>query len=383
MIPVFIVCGKSPLESFGGGYEVYAYNLAKVLKKLPVKVYMVAWEDSRITALPWLPIYSYIFAKRIHKICQKNNFHKVILWGIGPWGLTGTILKKRLGKKIIFINNYFTTIKHEWKRGLEALRIKDYGLLLKLKYLFIYYTVVQFLAFLEGKVLQAADVIVTNYRSTEQILQQEFNIPASKFYRSHFWIKPVKRGTKETISQKLPKQYIVCLSRQDPRKGINFLLHAMVLLIKKGYKVPLIIVGTGEMLEANKRLAKKLNLSKWVKFLGFVNDLKPLMRKADIFCLPSLEEGAGALVINEAMSYDLPIITTSIDGIVEDIKQDQTGLLVPSADPQALADAIVKLLDNPKLAKKLGANAKISFRQNFSFKKMYQDTKKLTKRYGL
>ena len=410
-IPVFILSGKSPVSASGGGYSTYAYNLARVIKKLGHPVYIVALGNENrekntevgkillfktklpllnvnIYALPGLPLYSIIFAKGIKKIIDKKRYVKIIVWGIGPWGLTAFILKLIFKNRVIHLNNYFTTVRHEWQGGVKALKIKDYGILLKLKYTAIYLTAVQYLAQLEKMVLKSANVIITSYESTENILKNEFGVHPGKFFRANFYVQVYKRKSQEITKKgkinkfvsreiKIPKKYILFLSRQDPRKGVNFLLHAMKILMDKGYKVPLLIAGGGDMLSPNKVLAKKLKISKFVKFLGFVNDPKPLMKSCTVFVFPSIEEGAGALTINEAMEMGLPIVSTACDGIVEDLENEKTALLVDKENPNQLADAITKLLDNPWLARRLAQAARKEYLKKFTFENMRLDIKRL------
>lgn len=402
-LPIFIISGKSPIGAAGGGYSTYAYNLARILKKLGHPVYIAALGDENriektnvgtlmlfrasvpflninIYALPGLPYYSYLFARGIRKIVEENSHTNFIVWGIGPWGFAASFLKLFFGKKLTHINNYFTTSRHEWRGSLNALEIKDYGFLPKLKYGAIYLTAVQLISFLEGIVLKTADIIITNYKSTEKILMKEFNISSKRLYRAHFYVQVYKRKVKKAATGQnidLPKKYILFFSRQDPRKGVNYLIHAMKILVDLGYKVPLYIAGGGDMLPYNKELIKKLGIEKWIKFLGFVNDPKPIMKSCSVFAFPSIEEGAGALTINEAMEMGLPIVTTACDGIVEDIKSGKSGILVPMKDSNKMAMAIANLLDNPKLANTLGKNARKSYEKNFSFENMYKDIKKL------
>ncbi len=404
LIPIFIISGKSPIGALGGGYSAYAYNLAKILKDLKRKVYICALGDIntetktevgtlltssavipflnvKVYALPGLPLYSFLFAREIKEIVEKNKYKKIIIWGIGPWGFGGIVAKKLLGKRVILANNYFTTSRHEWSRGVRALRITDYGILPKLKYLLIYSTVVQYIAFLERILLKNADVIITNYASTEEIIKKEFGIKQNKFKRLDFFASAFKRGQgkiKSTKGMKLPSKYIFYFSRHDPRKGINYLLHAYKLIIKMGYKIPLLIAGGGDMLESNKRLAQKLGVSKQTKFLGFVDDPKPLMKACTVFTFPSIEEGAGALTVNEAMEMGIPIVSTACDGIVEDITNEKEGLLVPMEDPKSMALAITRLIDDPKFAKKLARNARRRYLSDFSYGKMKKDIEKLT-----
>jgi len=333
-----------------------------------------------VYALPGLPLYSYAFAKEIKNIVNKKKYKKFIVWGIGPWGFAGTLVKKFFNKRAIHINNYFTTTRHEWWGGIKALKISDYGFWPKLKYLAIYLTVVQYLALIEKIILKFADTIVVNYCSTEEILKKEFNINPKILYHARSYIQVYKRKVskaKEGNEIKLPKKYLLFFSRQDPRKGVNFLLHAMEILIEKGYKIPLLIAGGGDMLPANKKLTEKLKIEKYVKFLGFVNNPKPLMKKCSVFVFPSIEQGSGALTINEAMEMGLPVVSTACDGIVEDIENGKSGLLVSKEDSGAMAVAIERILNSPDLAKKLGRNAKKHYKKRFNLKYMEQDIERL------
>lgn len=405
-LPVFIISGKSPISASGGGYSTYAYNLARVIKELGFPLYilslgkktehvdtevgtlssfkvMIPFLNVSIYALPGLPVYSLIFAREIIKIVKINHFKKFIVWGIGPWGLTAVILKLFFKNRVIHINNYFTTVRHEWRGGVRALKVRDYGILPKLKYTAIYLTAVQYLAQLEKIVLKSAKVIVTNYESTENILKNEFGVNSRKFFRANFYVQVYKRSVIEADHAqdiKMPKKFILFMSRQDPRKGVNFLLHAYKKLVEMGYKTPLYIAGGGDMLHFNKNLAKKLRVSKQVKFLGFVNDPKPLMKSCTVFVFPSIEEGAGALTINEAMEMSLPIVSTACDGIVEDLENGKSALLVERESHKQLAEAIAKLLDNPSLAKQLAQTARKEYLKRFTFENMKRDIKKLLDR---
>ncbi|MBI2028406.1 MAG: glycosyltransferase family 4 protein [Candidatus Levybacteria bacterium] len=403
-LPVFIVCGKSPIKSYGGGYSTFAINLARILNNLGHKVFIVAigeknekveldfctllifkilFFDYYTTALPSLPFSSFIFANGIKREAQEKHFAKFIIWGIGPWGLSGVYLKREFNEKVILINNYFTTIKHEWGGSIKALRISDYGILKKIKFLLIYYTIVQFLTLFEERIIKRADIIVTNYRSTEEILKKQFSIGQSKFFRTTFLTQVYSRQAKEgkiVNNKDIPKKYILYLSRHDPRKGINFLLHTMKILVEQGVTIPLVIAGTGQMLNSNKKLANKLGIHKHIKFLGFVNNSKLLLKKAEIFCFPTIEEGAGALIINEVMSLGVPIVSTECDGIREDIKNEHSGLLVPMANPKQMAYAIKRLLNNRSFARNLGKNAKKDYKKRFNYFNMKQDIENLLSR---
>ena len=168
---------------------------------------------------------------------------------------------------------------------------------------------------------------------------------------------------------------IVC--RQDPRKGINFLLHAFKQVRQKEKNLKLIVVGSGTMLEPNKALSQKLGIEKDVVFTGFVADFEPLLKKASIFVFPAIEEGSGSLSVLEAMKFGKAMIVTDCDGIPEDIINNESGLIVPKMDSQALAEAIIKLTNNTKLTQILGKNAKKRYEEKYSLEFMKRDTKKI------
>ena len=338
-----------------------------------------------VTALPGLPWFSYKFSLAIRSIMREYPSVKPIIWGIGPWGLAASFLKIFFRTPIVHINSYFTTTKHEWRRSLQALSVSDYGLLIPTKFFLIYHTIVRFLTVLERIVLSTSDVIVTNYLSTERILTEQFSKSKNKFIRTPFPIEAYIRSSKnKKIADpiQLPKQYILYLSRHDPRKGVNVLLHAAKILKNRGTLIPLLIGGTGELYLAHQRLSKKLGLDRWVTFMGFVPDATQLMRHATLFCLPTLEEGAGALIINEAMSYKLPIVTTLCDGIVEDIKNETSGLLVPMGNPQALARALERLIHSPSLRQKLSRNAYTQYKYTNNQTKIKEDIYRVLQKSG-
>ena len=398
-LPIFIFCGKSPIGASGGGYSAYAYNLARILRKIGHETFIVALGDENklvntevgnlmlvkasflnvnITALPGLPLFSFAFAKEVNKLAKERGFSKYIVWGIGPWGFAGTIVKTFFNKNVIHINNYFTTTEHEWSGALDSVRVADFGFTLKAKYFVIFNTVVRYLTFLEGILLRRADIVITNYKSTEEIIKKQFGIAQSRFKRAAFSVEVYARNAAKTekANVKLPKKYMLFFSRHDPRKGVNFMLHAMKILQNQKFNIPLLIGGTGDMFEANKKLAENLGLRN-VKFLGFVADTKPLLKNTSAFVFPTMEEGAGALTINEAMSIGAPIVSTACDGIIEDIEDGKSGLLVPMGDPDALAEGMKKLIDNPVLAKTLGKNAKAAYAKRFNFDLMHKDIEKL------
>jgi glycosyltransferase involved in cell wall biosynthesis len=108
-----------------------------------------------------------------------------------------------------------------------------------------------------------------------------------------------------------------------------------------------------------------------VVFLGYRQDIPDLLASCDLFVLPSLFEGL-PLSILEAMAAGKPVIASAIGGTDEAVLHGETGLLVPPADPTALAAAIHTVLSNPLLARRLAAAGKARVYRTFSAEAMVQ-----------
>lgn len=155
------------------------------------------------------------------------------------------------------------------------------------------------------------------------------------------------------------------------------MLHAFKQVRKKVKNVKLVVVGSGTMVESNRAIAQKLGLAQDVVFTGFVADFEPLLKKADVFVFPAIEEGSGSLSVLEAMKFAKAMVVTDCDGIPEDITDGKSGLVVPKMDSRSLAEGIIKLLKDEKLARNLGRNAKKQYEAKYSLKLMKRDTQKI------
>jgi glycosyltransferase involved in cell wall biosynthesis len=142
---------------------------------------------------------------------------------------------------------------------------------------------------------------------------------------------------------------ILCVARQYRRKHIADLLRAMALVCRSVPQARALVVGDGPEHAALRRLHAELNLGDSVRLLGEIPDdeeVVGLYRRADVFCLPSVQEGFG-IVFLEAMAMGLPVVATTAAAIPEVVPQGKAGLLVPPGDVEALAAALVELLRDP------------------------------------
>ncbi|MDI9624711.1 MAG: glycosyltransferase family 4 protein [Methanothermobacter sp.] len=190
---------------------------------------------------------------------------------------------------------------------------------------------------------------------------------------------------KEECRQKLgltrDRNIILFLGNLIQYKGPDILIKAMKLIVEKIPNTELILVGSGPMERELKRLSKNLNIEEHIMFAGFVGDSfkKALYYKAaDIFCLPSTMSTESFGIVNlEAMTCGLPIIASKIGGIPDVIKNGKTGLLVPPKNPDALSDAIIRLLEDTELARKMGYNGKKMVEKNYTWDKVAKITERV------
>lgn len=149
-------------------------------------------------------------------------------------------------------------------------------------------------------------------------------------------------------------KFVFC-GRVGQRKGAFDLIHAFAKLPKNQQKqAELILAGDGEI-EKAQQLVAELNLQDDVSFLGWINSQQrdELLAKADVFILPSYNEGL-PMAILEAMGWGLPVIATPVGGIPELIITNQNGLLVTPGDIQQLSSAMELVLNNESLRSSLG-----------------------------
>ena len=155
---------------------------------------------------------------------------------------------------------------------------------------------------------------------------------------------------------------IVSIGRLCHQKGFDTLIRSIHLLHDTGVPAHAIILGEGPLRNDLEELIRQMDLAPFVSMPGFVQDPRPYLDACDAFVLASRSEGFG-LVLTEAMALGKPTIATSAAGGPRTLIQDgRNGLLVPVDDVESLAEAIRKVISDPKLAQHLGAHAKHSSR---------------------
>jgi lipopolysaccharide heptosyltransferase II len=121
-------------------------------------------------------------------------------------------------------------------------------------------------------------------------------------------------------------------------------------------------------------LVKRLNLSKYISFLGERHDIVKQYEKLDLLVMPSIGEETFGRVIIEAQAKGVPVIASRIGGIVDIIKDNENGILVAPRDHNSLSEAVIKVLKDKDLQERFSKNGRESVEKNFSLELMYKRT---------
>jgi glycosyltransferase involved in cell wall biosynthesis len=153
---------------------------------------------------------------------------------------------------------------------------------------------------------------------------------------------------------------LLCVARFQEKKGIDTLLDALALLRADGVPVRLRLFGDGPLGAAVAAQVERLALADTVLLGGVIpqEEVAREMRACDLFVLPCRRDRTGDMdgiptVFMEAMATGRPVVSCPVSGVPELVRDGETGLLVPSDDPQALADAIARLARDPELRARL------------------------------
>jgi len=150
------------------------------------------------------------------------------------------------------------------------------------------------------------------------------------------------------------------------KKGAFDLLKVFQKLINNGYQVRLNIGGNGEITRLFKEL-RKLGIADSVKYCGWIEDKEKdlLLRKTDIFVLPSYAEGMPMSIL-EAMSYAIPVVTTKVGGIPELVIDGETGYLTNPGDLDALYEKISFLIQNKDVRRDFGNKGRLLIKNKYN-----------------
>jgi colanic acid/amylovoran biosynthesis glycosyltransferase len=162
---------------------------------------------------------------------------------------------------------------------------------------------------------------------------------------------------------------VLTVGRQVQIKAQAMLLYALADLRERGLDVEVTMIGHGPKHDDLRRMAAELGVSDRVTLTGAIgqDEIRGYYRRADVFCLPSFAEGV-PVVLMEAMAMELPVIATRVMGVPELVDHGVSGLVVPPAREDLLADAIEALLRDPERRREMGRAGRTKVADEFNLR---------------
>ncbi len=198
-------------------------------------------------------------------------------------------------------------------------------------------------------------------------------------------VLPLREVSDEEISALKVKlgikdENFVCgiAARLEHYKGHAYLLDTVKEIVGSHPEIKVLIMGRGSEEDALKAKARELGIEENVIFTGFITDLAPYYHVTDLCLNCSYGTEATSMALGEGMSLSIPCVVTSFGGNPYMVEDGVNGYLVPIKDSHAMAEAIVRIMEDPALAKELGRGARRMFEERFTAEAM---TRKLEKIY--
>jgi glycosyltransferase involved in cell wall biosynthesis len=166
------------------------------------------------------------------------------------------------------------------------------------------------------------------------------------------------------------------VGRIFPIKNHRLFLNAAAQVAAREPAARFVIVGDGVLRPEMERHARALAIADRVIFTGWRRDLPRIYADLDVLVVSSDNEGTPVSAI-EAMASGCPVVATHVGGLPDLIAEGETGHLVPPRDPEALADAILRLLQNPDAAARMGQTARAVAKERFTLRRLLADTENL------
>lgn len=224
-------------------------------------------------------------------------------------------------------------------------------------------------------VLGRADAVVTNAAAVAARVHAEEGVPAGRLIVVPNGLDvPAFDRAALTVSPPLPvaNPTVVTVARMThPAKGHDDLLEAASLVSHAAPHIRFLVVGDGPRAPELYRRARELELGSTVVFAGRRDDVPALLTRSTLVCHPARAEGFPNAVL-EAMAARRAIVATAAGGVPALLENGRYGVVVPTADPPALARAMLELLGNPDQCLRLGAAARAHVEGEFSLERLVE-----------
>ena len=179
-------------------------------------------------------------------------------------------------------------------------------------------------------------------------------VPLEEFSRERSG--PEIRAAREALGITPGDIAIGTVTRLHDSKGNSYLVEAARLVLNERPRARFFVVGEGPLREPLEQQARASNLGDRFTFAGFAKDVAGVVSAFDISVFPSLWEGT-PLTVFEALAMGKPIVATDADGLVDVLTHERDAIIVPKRDARALADGLIRVIDEPQTRERIGAAA--------------------------
>jgi len=209
--------------------------------------------------------------------------------------------------------------------------------------------------YLERFVTRRATLVLCITGALARFNRDIVGLPDSKLRVVHYGLDAPPAAWGSAGGPELPPEAPVLLAvcRLVPQKGVDVAIEALTQVRGGHPDAHLVVLGEGPLRAELSELATRLGIGDAVSFPGRVGDVAWWLRRASVVVHPARWEGFG-LALLEAMLCARPVVASAVSSVPEIVADGETGLLVPSDDPVALAKAVASLLDDPTRAAAMG-----------------------------
>ena len=233
----------------------------------------------------------------------------------------------------------------------------------------------------ERSLARVSDAIITiSPRQRDEIVDRFHIAPGSKVFVIPLGldlddllaqIRPSRR-LRESFGWTGDELVVGYVGRLVPIKDLTTLLAGFAAFARRQPRARLLLVGDGESRADLEAEVKALGLEPVLRFAGWQHDLREVYGAMDIVALTSKNEGTPVALI-EALAAGLPVVATSVGGVPDVVRHEQTGLLIASGEPTALAHALERLAGDPNLCHRLGTRGRADVAERFGGRRLVQD----------
>ena len=224
--------------------------------------------------------------------------------------------------------------------------------------------------------------VIAVSRSVKADLVRRFGIPDQMVKVIHSGFDTAASDTSSSVLAADRVPVVGTAGPLEAVKGLTYFLNAAKIVHASRGDVAFLVAGSGPEEHNLRQLTHNLGLVEQVTFVPNLRDFSAPLEAMDIFCLPSLRQGLGTIML-DAMARGRPVIATGVGGVYSIIRDNETGLVVPPSDSSRLAERMLELLNDADRARAVGEAGRQFVRREFNVDKMVSQTAALYRKVAI